>query len=313
MAKKDEVVSKEEADNLKSVNEALKKEQAKRPKGNNHYKIFRVEKDPKTGSEKKITMTKFWPKDAHEASEELKKYRKVANKAYTYYFGTTGYYIGNKLDESGKIKRYDDHEEMMEAWRSEQSMMSKIKDAMAWPFERALDKMKDGWWRLCDTFYFLKNNHKRNESWSLDYHLVDDIIYNIPLLIKHKHGVPTEFCMKARAEIHKGEKNFDLKKSFEKNPTSNDKEMELADKMWNEELERGLLYAKLYTFYHEFGHLDEDAWPDCKKFEKDWTKTIPHVPGTYHEIDFMKLRALENKYWNSLWNWIKDNGRNLWD
>ena len=258
-------------------------------------------------------MTKFWAKDDHEAYEELKKYRKVANKAYTYYFGTTGYYISNKLDESGKIKRYDDHEEMLEAWRSEQSMVSKIKDAMAWPFERALDKIKDAWWRLCDTFYFLKNNHKRNESWSLDYHLVDDIIYNIPLLIKYKHGVPTEFCMKARAEIHKGEKNFDLGKSFEKNPTSNDKEMELADKMWNEELERGLLYAKLYTFYHEFGHLDEDAWPDCKKFEKDWTKTIPHVPGTYHEIDFMKLRALENKYWNSLWNWIKDNGRNLWD
>lgn len=313
MAKKDEVVSKEEADNLKNVNEALKKEQAKQPKGKNHYKIYRVEKDPKTDSEKKITMIKFWAKDDHEAYEELKKYRKVANKAYTYYFGTTGNYIGNKLDENGKVKRYDDHEEMMEAWRSEQSMVSKIKDAMVWPFELIWDKTKDVWWWVCDVCYFLKNKHNRNENWSLDYHLIDDIIYNIPLLIKYKHGVPIEFCMKARAELHKGEKNFDLEKSFEKNPTSDDKEMELADKMWNEELERGLLYAKLYTFYHEFGHLDEDAWSDCKKFEKDWTKTIPHVPGTYHEIDFEKLRALENKYWNSLWNWIKDNGRNLWD
>ena len=121
MAKKDDAVSKE-ADEMKSVSAALKKEQAKQPKGKNHYKIYRVEKDPKTGSEKKITMTKFWAKDDQEAYEELKKYRKVANKAYTYYFGTTGNYIGNKLDENGKFKRYDDNEEMMEAWRNEQTM-----------------------------------------------------------------------------------------------------------------------------------------------------------------------------------------------
>ena len=313
MTKKDEVVGKEESDNLKSLNKALKKERAKQPKDKTHYKIFRVEKDPKTGSEKKITMSKFWAKDQHEAYEELKKYRKVANKAYTYYFGTTGYYVDNKLDEDGKVKRYDDFEEMVKAWKTERTTITKIKDAVTWPFERALDKMKDRWRWLCDALYFLKKNHKRNESWSLDYHLLDDIIYNIPLLIKHKHGVPAEFCMKARAEIHKCEKRFDVSKSFEKNPNSDEKEMDLAIKMWNEELERGLLYAKLYTFYHGFGHLDDDAWPDCKKFEKDWSNTIPHVPGTYHEIDYAKLHALENKYWNSLWNWIKDHGRNLWD
>lgn len=313
MAKKDDVVSTEEADEMKKVSAALKKEKAKEPKGKNHYKIFRVEKDPKTGAETKITMTKFWAKDDREAYEELKKYRKVANKAYTYYFGTTGYYIGNKLDEDGKVKRYDDHKEMMEAWKAEEPMMTKIKDALLYPFERVWDKTKDGWWWITDMCFFLKNNHKRNESWSLDYHMIDDIIFNIPLLIKYKHGVPTEFCMKARAELHKGDKKFNLEKSFEENPNSDDKEMELADKLWDEELERGLLYAKLYTFYHSYGILDEDAWPDSKKFEKEWSKTIPHVPGTYNDIDYVKLHFLENKYWNSLWNWIKDNGRNLWD
>ena len=313
MTKKDRMVSKEEADDLKSVNEALKKERAKQPKDKNHYKIFRVEKDPKSGEEKKITMTKFWAKDDQEAYEELKKYKKIANKAYTYYFGTTGYYIGNKLDENGKVKRYDDHEEMVKAWKSEQTIASKIKDAISWPFELVWDKTKNAWWWICDICFFFKNKHKRDESWSLDYHLIDDIIFNVPLLIKNKHGVPTEFCMKARAELHKGEKNFDVKKSFEKNPSSDEKEMELADKMWSEELERGLLYAKLYSFYSGYGVLDKNAWPDCKKFEKDWEKTIPYIPGSYHRIDYAKLHALENKYWNSLWNWIKDNGRNLWD
>ena len=67
MAKKDDVVSTEEADEMRKVSAALKKEKAKEPKGKNHYKIFRIEKDPNTGAETKITMTKFWAKDDHEA------------------------------------------------------------------------------------------------------------------------------------------------------------------------------------------------------------------------------------------------------
>ena len=83
MAKKDEVVGKEESDNLKSLNKVLKKERAKQPKDKTHYKIYRIEKDPKTGSEKKITMSKFWAKDHHEGYEELKKYKKSSEKAHS--------------------------------------------------------------------------------------------------------------------------------------------------------------------------------------------------------------------------------------
>lgn len=312
MAKKNDIVSKE-ADEMKSVSEALKKEKVREPKGKTHYKIFRIEKDPKTCEETKITMTKFWAKNDQEAYEELKKYKRIANKAYTYYFGTTGNYIGNKLGKDGKLKRYDDHDEMMKAWKAEEPMTTKIKDAILCPFERIWDKAKDFRWWLSDMCFFFKNNHQRNESWSLDYHMINDIIFNLPILIKNKHGVPTEFCAKARAELHKEDKKFNLEKSFEENPNSDEKEMKLADKMWSEELERGLLYAKLYSFYTSFGKLDKDAWEDSEKFEEEWAKTIPYVPGTYHEIDYRKLYALENKYWNSLWNWIKDNGRNLWD
>lgn len=313
MVKIDEIADKDESAKMKTVRAARKRERAKEPKDKIHYKIFRVEKDPKTGAETKITMTTFWAKDDKEAYEELKKYRKAANKAYRYYFGTAGYYVGNELDASGKVKRYDDYKEMMKDWLAVKTACEKISDIVLSPFERVWDKMRDGWWWLCDLCFFIKNKHKRNESWSLDYHIVDDIIFNIPLLIKNKSGVPTEFCMKARIELHKAEKNFDVDKSFEKEPGSSDKELELAEKMWNEELEKGLLYAKLYTFYHELGILEKNAWPDSEKFEKEWAKTIPYVPGTYDRIDYVKLHSLENKYWNSLWNWIKDNGRNLWD
>lgn len=312
MTKKNDI-SKQEAEDLRSVSEALKKERAKWPKGKTHYKIFRVEKDPKTDKEKKITMIKFWAKDNHEAYEELKKYRKVANKDYTYYFDTTGYYVGSKLDDNGNVKRYDDHEEMIEDWKEADSLLEKIVNVMTWPFEAMNDKFSCFLSWLKDTCFFFKTKHSRQESWSLDYHLVDDLIFNIPLLLKSKHGVPIEFCMKARTELHKSERGFDAKKSFEKNPSPSDEEIKLAEDMWNKELEKGLLYAKLYSFYSNYGIFSGDEWPDAKKFESEWKKTIPYVPGMYNRVDYMKLSALTNKYWNSLWNWVKDNGRNLYD
>lgn len=297
-----------ETRDMAGVSDALKKERASQPKDKTHYKIYRVEVDEKTGKKKHITMTKFWAKDDDEAYEELKKYQKIANKAYTYYYSTTGYYVGNELDKDGKVKRFDSMREMMEDWQSRKSTFTKVKDAVLWPFERAWDRAKDFfWYGAKDLLFWIKHHHNRSESWSLDYHLVEDLIFNIPRLIKDKSGVPSSFCYRARKELHKDDSSFDADKSFEENPNSDSKEMELATKLWNEELEKCLLYAKLWDFYHNFG-ITED-----QEFEKTWKKTIPYKPGTCEEIDYLKLQELENRNWNSLWNWIKEHGRELWD
>lgn len=300
-----------EGDNLKVVHQALKKEKSKKPKNKTHYKIYRIEKDEKTGEEKKITMSKFWAKDDVEAYEELKKYRKVANRAYTYYYATTGYYVGNSLDKDGKVKRYDDLKEMM-GDHSDKSIFAFIKDVALSPFEWIWDKAKDlRYWTTEVMFFLMNDHHKRCEHWSLDSHMVDDIIFNIPLLIKNKRVVPSNFCAKARTKLNEKNPKFNLEKSLAEKPESDDKEIELAGKMWDEELEKVLLYAKLYKFYENYGIVDKKDLEQVK-FAKTWGKTIPYKPGTYNHIDFEKLRMLENKYWNSLWNWIKDNGRDLW-
>lgn len=295
------------------LKEALKAENEKTPKDKVHYKIFRVEKDEKTGEEKKITMIKFWAKNNDEAYEELKKYCKIANKEYTYYFGTTGNYIGNKLSKSGKVMRYDSFEEMMEAEKEAQPFFKKMLEDICFRAWRIWDWMKDIKYKTSDLFYLVRNKHQRNESWSLDYHLIDDLIYNLPILIKNKMGIPTQFCTKARSQLNKDNQDFDLDKSLAENPNPTDEESKLAEEMWNEELEKGLLYAKLYKFYSNYGIVDNENDLEERAFLEKWSKTIPKVPGTYNEIDYVKLHALEDKYWNSLWNWIKDNGRNLWD
>ena len=81
----------------------------------NRYRIFRVEVDPKTKKETQITMKKFWAKTNAEAQEELKKYIKIANKQYKYYWGTAENYV----DYDSKTKKkvcYDTMEDMHQAW-----------------------------------------------------------------------------------------------------------------------------------------------------------------------------------------------------
>lgn len=297
-----------EENEMKKISDALRRDRENEPKDKVHYKIFKIEKDEKTGEEKKTTMTKFWAKNDDEALAELEKYRKDAGDQDAYYYSTTGYYVGNTLDDDGNIRKYDSFEEMMEADNEKESFFSKIWDSISLEASCLWSKIKDFWWYGAkDLIFWLKTKHNRNESWSLDCHLLDDIIFNLPLLIKNKNGVPTKFCCKARAELNKNDPAFDLEKSFEKNPSSDEKEMELAEKLWNEELEKGLLYAKLYQFYSDYGITEDE------EFEKKWKSTIPYKPGTYNDIDYVKLVELEDKYWNSLWNWIKENGRNLWD
>lgn len=297
----------EEISTAKKIHEALAEEKKNEPKGMVHYRFFRVEKDEKTGEEKKITMKKFWAKDDAAAYEELKKYRKLANKAYTYYFGTTGNYIGNSLDKNGKVKRYDSLKEMLDEEENEKTPIARLKDKIVFNLHILIDKTKDIWYKLSDCHFLLKTKHNRNEHWSLDYHIVDDLIFNIPILMKDKCGVPVQFCIKARKELNKNKKDFDAEASFSKNPDSSDKEIELAAKMLNEELEKGLLYAKLWKFYSSYGlDCDED-------FKQKWDHTIPYVPGTYDKIDYAKLASLEKRCWNSLWNWFKDNGHYIAD
>ena len=312
MAKNNKTTNQVDYDEMKSINAALKRERAKQPKNKNHYKIFRVEKDEKTGDEKKITMYKFWAKDDSEAYEELKKYRKIANKAYTYYFGTTGYYIGNSLDENGNRKSYDDLDEMREAECKAQTFLEKFFSIISYPYFWLCTNIQHCWWKLIDLAYLLKTKHHNNEHWNLDVHMVDDFIFNAKILAEHAHGVPQEFCNKARSILNKNNKKFDLEKSLHENPTSTDAEMKLASELWSKEIQNGILYAKLWKLYKNMGFVDENN-PDDVEFAKVWKQTIPYVPGMYNMIDYKRLQILENKYWNSLWNWFKLNGRNLWD
>jgi len=275
------------------------------PKDKTHYRIFRIEKDEQTGKEVQVNMTKFWAKNDDEAYSELKEYRKVANKAYTYYYGTTGYFVDR--DKDGNELRFDTMEEEHAAWEKREGKLKMLWLDVTIFFEHLFDiryKIKDIW-------HVLRTKHQRNESWSLDYHILDDLIFNIPLLIKDKNGVPTAFCEKAAKLAHKGDPSYDPVKEFEKDPGKADDYIDSAKKLWDEELNKLLLYVKLYCYYRDFGIVDNKD-PEQVKFHEKYKYTLPYKPGTYKTFDYKKLSALQQRYWSSIWNWMKEYGQSLW-
>jgi Zn-dependent M16 (insulinase) family peptidase len=43
-----------------------------------------------------------------------------------------------------------------------------------------------------------------------------------------------------------------------------------------------------------------------------YEKLMPYYEGTKNDIDYDRLKELLDMYWNSIWNWVKENGNQLW-
>lgn len=179
-------------------------------------------------------------------------------------------------------------------------------------FKRLTEKFLDAWYFLRDVVYFIKTRHDYRECWSLDDHFINDLAFNLPLIKKFKCGVPTLFYGKAARILHKDEKDFDEKKYLDANPQLDEKGLEeLANKIFDEELDKCILYVNLYKYYSNYGIVDKKN-PEEVAFDKKWAKTIPYIPGTYKKIDFTKLDQLTKNNWNALMNWCKENLQCCW-
>ena len=152
---------------------------------------------------------------------------------------------------------------------------------------------------IVDNYDYASNStHCRSEYWSIDHHVMNDILFNIERLKKNKHGCPTNMVDKARKQLNVSEADA------HKDDTE-DKVMKLAMKLWDDELDELALYIKLYQHYNEYGYSDDKTL--IEKYP------IPYLEGSYKNIDYKKLNTLTQKYWNK---WIKkfgEIGQSMWD
>lgn len=254
----------------------------------NFYRIFFI--DEKTKED--IILYKFWAKNDDEAFNVLNDYKKYNPEpsGVKYFYSSSGYYV----NPDGV--RFDTLKAMI---KTKETFLMKVVDFFKYKIFHAFGKIVD---RIRDLVYFMENDHAIGEWWSLDTHMLDDLRYNLPLLIKHHIGCPTFMCEKARQQIE----------SEENSPNYNSDEMNLAMKMWEDELNGLLEHVLLYTYYSNYGIIGEKE-KDLQEIDKKYKDTIPYKPGTNNAIDYQKLSELERKHWNAIWDWIKENGEALWD
>lgn len=278
------------------VRKAFEKENAAAPKCKARFRIFRVEHDPVSGESKQITCLRFWAANDDEAYEKLKEWKKTADKRYEWYYDCGELFIGRTLNEDGSLKRYDSLDDMVRAERAEEPAWKRAVEAVCTRFEAVKDAFRKFMFNIGDILHWIKHKHSKREIWNVDVHIVDDLIYNIKRLKASMHGVPNHYLEEAKAEY--GE--------------DYDAAMEAAAARWNEELDRGLAYARTWKLHFSFGKIDENDKDEAEALEAIG-KVVPTRRGTLDEIDHEKNSSLEQKAWNSLWNWVKANGRNLWD
>ena len=262
-----------------------------------NYRIIRIDENGK-----KVTMVRFWAPDDKGALTYLTEYKKVANKAYKYYWDYyRSYYV---LSKDGKtVKKYDEDTPI-----DDSTWYSKLWDNILWySFGWWLSKLNDLRWWFADMLYFAKHKQYRRASWSLDTYILKTLKHNVNVLIKTKHGISPVFIDEARKILHKNDKNFDVKKYSAKHVNTTPEEEKLSLELQNKSFKQLVSTIDRYNYYFDIGCTDDKA------LDKELRSTLPVKQGSYDVLDYDKLYIMQQKQWNKIWEWMKLNGQTLWD
>lgn len=169
-------------------------------------------------------------------------------------------------------------------------------------------------WVHEDIASYAKTGHGKRESWDLGSHILRDLEYNIPIMLKNLHGTPSSIS------IEICEKKYpNLNADYYGRLTTEESDLihQEADELWKKMLEECLLNARLYIYYAGEMPRDDDplTTPDDIKFwqafDKEWKSSIPKTSNGC--TDWVKLTELEDQCWERVWDFVKKYGRSLWD
>lgn len=156
-------------------------------------------------------------------------------------------------------------------------------------FHRLFDKTKRF---IKDIIYYIKKynfefggSHNRTEWYNLIDHIISDLKYNIPIMLKEAHGYNSQFD------------NIEG---------------------WQNCLVDFLLILQEYDFYQDY-MMDKTCNEYYKQFGQKFidnhnrlVNSIPYYDYST-DIDYSKAYKSQEDNWNELCEWMKKYGRNLWD
>ena len=239
-------------------------------------------------------LIKSFLKDAHEETEEqynrdcrpfdkidIENFKKIMNDDISSKYTECVAMMEKDVDEYDividNIKSLLSNIDLNTAPRSK---MEEIKNLI----DKAYD-LKD---KIENYISMIKEKHQTNEWWDITFHILDDLKYNLPILIKKAHSYPAFMS--------------ELPEAKEKKPWI----------LWKEELKKLLLNINLYKYYDQSGIIDKND-KQMVKIHKEYKNTLPYHKGTKKDLDYMALRELANKHWEFIWDWLKEYGTHLWD
>ena len=280
--------------------------------GKNQFEIFH-----KDGGKIVADFT-FWAATREAAIDELELFKQkqqlIAPSAETEYFYRE---INNHVvaHEDGTYTVGCGLMDAMDFDREKESWREKVKNffmSISW-------KMRDIKYMLHDVMFWLghydmKTNHgeERADCWNIDGTITRKLLFNIPRMIKSLHGCPSKYAAEAvvKTRAEKGQR-ITLEQAYKIN--ANDKEMAMAMAAWKADLEKLVLYIRLYEYYNAMGIVGKEDGPEMEKIDKEYRNTLPVMPGTDSEIDYLKCEELTQKYWELYCDHWKAIGRMCWD
>ena len=290
----------------------MAKKDSKKSCENFNYRIFRIDEEASKDSirPKKITMKRIYAEDADDAFAQLKDYRSVANKAYTYYVERWAPTI---VIRDGVRHEYNDYVEEMEAERKARPFLQKVWDGIDCFFWRVfVNPVSNFRYWVRDTVYLLRHKQTYQSSWTIDDRLLEVLEFNIPILKKYKHTLSWKMLDKALLEKHKDEPGFDLKKFYETHFSGYGEDVEANSVKYEHEMFDNLIAdIQAYKYFMNEDYLDPSK--RGSELDKRLRPMLPLIKGSYDDYDYAKMNKMTEKIWNRIWETVRIYGREFND
>ena len=279
---------------------------------NFNYRIFRVDEEASKSRHrpKKITMKRIYAEDADDAFAQLKDYRSVANKAYTYYVERWAPIV---VIRNGVRHEYDDYAESMQAESKARPFYKRAWDAIDLFFWRVfVNPISNFRYWVRDIVYLLRHKDTYQSSWNIDDRLLDILALNIPILKKYKHTLSWKMLDKALLEKHKDEPDFDLQKFYETHYSGYGDDVEKQSVKYEHEMFDSLIAdIQAYRYFMNEEYLDSDK--RGTEIDKKLRPMLPLIKGSYDDYDYVKMNKMAEKIWNRIWETVRIYGREFND
>ena len=286
----------------------------------NTYQIYHI-----TSKEQEIIDFSFEAEDRESAYARLLQYQEEhSNDGNTYLYKTKHNFA--LIDNDGNTKYFDSFSEMMNYKKPNRTISEKIRelwtDIEIW-FQHKHYQLLSFKSIFTDFFYWVKNyssfnntSHMRSESWSLDYHIIEDLAFNIPIiqdaLNSRNSGIPDYWCQLARTQLKERDENYTVPEDIEKHYSYTNEEFDLAKNLWISKMDEMMKFIGYFHYLENYGNLEEDEYIRYKlnRNDKDFPQ-IPYYDGT-KEIKYDELHKMNQEAYKNIWMWFIENGRFLW-